>query len=181
MTKLKWTKESPTEGGYYWLKGASYELIPTSIVYVGNGCAWFAGTNWNLPLPLEDAEWLGPLDAPPDNAKVAVTRQKLVDKATDVIDLVMRKNADYGDAWQRQGGCGWALRLADKLCRIETLADGREALVLDEAIEDTLKDAIGYALLGLLWLDKRKAKPLKGNNVHVNTPPKLTHIGVEHA
>lgn len=84
-------------------------------------------------------------------SQVEVTRYKLECIAQDVIDIVMRKNADYGDAWQKQGGAGWAVRLSDKLCRIENLSDGREALVLDESIDTTLEDAIGYCLLGLLY------------------------------
>lgn len=84
---------------------------------------------------------------------VSVNRKDLVDVAFFVIDVIMRKNHDYGDAWQRQGINGCMARLADKLFRIETLANGNEILVQGEKLEDTLVDAIGYAMLGLLYLD----------------------------
>lgn len=76
--------------------------------------------------------------------------------AIDVINTVLAKNADYGGAWQRQGIAGVMARLSDKLCRVETLADGREALVADEKLKDTLMDVIGYAMLGLLYLENTK-------------------------
>lgn len=92
----------------------------------------------------------------PQKAVVEVTRQKLMCVAAEVIVKVLKKNKDYGDAWQQQGGIGWAVRVADKLFRTESLASGAEALVLDESIEDTLEDNIGYSLLGLLWLKENK-------------------------
>lgn len=85
---------------------------------------------------------------------IKVTEKKLVLLARRVIALVMQKNADYGDAWQRQGVNGVLVRLADKLYRIENLSDGREVLVPSEALRDTLVDAIGYAMLGLLYLNE---------------------------
>lgn len=87
---------------------------------------------------------------------VRVTHEALTSIAIQVIAMVLKKNKDYGDAWQRHGGAGWAMKLADKLCRIETLANDQEALVLNEDIEDSLRDAIGYSLLGLLWLRENK-------------------------
>ena len=82
-----------------------------------------------------------------------VTHLELVRIAVRVIETVLRKNADYGDAWQADGAPGWAHELKTKLCRLETLSDGRQALVVDENIEETLRDTVGYALLGLLYLE----------------------------
>jgi len=87
---------------------------------------------------------------------VKVTEERLSATASDVIDLVLKKNADYGDAWQRQGLAGALVRLTDKFFRLETLADGREALVVNEAIEDTLMDVVGYGLLGLLYVRQKE-------------------------
>lgn len=84
--------------------------------------------------------------------KVEVTRQALLDICLSVVGKIMEKNADYGDAWQAQGMNGSMVRLADKLYRVENLADGREMLVQGESLEDTLIDAIGYSLLGLLYI-----------------------------
>lgn len=86
-----------------------------------------------------------------DDGKVKVTRSKLINVACDVIEIVLAKNHDYGDAWQHHGIIGPLIRLSDKLCRLETLADGREAVVVGESIDQTLEDACGYALLALLY------------------------------
>jgi len=89
------------------------------------------------------------------NTLVEVTRNKLIMIAADVVDMVLHKNEDYQDAWQKQGIQGTLVRIADKLCRIEVLADGREALVAEEKLEQTLLDNIGYSFLALLWLREK--------------------------
>jgi len=88
--------------------------------------------------------------------KVSVTHANLMWICEKVVDLVLRKNVDYADAWQRQGMAGIAIRLSDKLCRLEHWS-GREVLLIDdETIQDTLMDIIGYALLGLLYLEAQR-------------------------
>lgn len=96
--------------------------------------------------------------------KIIVTTKGLYELADDIIELVMEKNHDYADAWQKQGMPGVMSRLADKLCRVDSLL-GREALVVSENIEDTLVDAIGYSLLGLLYYRSKEndAKQRHGN------------------
>ena len=90
-----------------------------------------------------------------DNGTIEVTADKLIRVASDVVETVLEKNHDYGDAWQKHGLAGVAVRLSDKLCRIVTLSDGREALVVDEDITKTLTDIVGYAMLGLLHIKER--------------------------
>lgn len=80
-----------------------------------------------------------------------VTRLDLSLVASDIIDDILKKNADYGDAWQALGEAGAAARFVDKFFRIEKLANGHEALVIDEKISDTIGDLIGYGLLILLY------------------------------
>lgn len=80
---------------------------------------------------------------------VTVTRQELESILDEVIEIILRKNADYGDAWQRHGVAGVLVRLSDKSLRLQNL-EGREALVVDESVTDTLIDIVGYAALGLL-------------------------------
>jgi hypothetical protein len=111
---------------------------------------------------LSNATWIE--DSIERDKKVEVTEAKLREVCVRVIDLVMKKNADYGDAWQRQGINGVLVRLADKLYRIDNLCNIHnlspkstvEALVADENVEDTLIDAIGYCLLGLLYMQEEE-------------------------
>lgn len=92
----------------------------------------------------------------PYESVVDVTTEDLARISDGIIKLVMEKNQDYGDAWQRYGIFTPLIRLNDKLLRVKTLSDGREALVADEGIDDTLRDIVGYSLLGLLWLQGNK-------------------------
>lgn len=94
---------------------------------------------------------------------VEVTFEKLTEIADDVVHLVLRKNPDYGDSWQRQGIHGTLCRIADKLFRMDTLADGRKALVPEEKLSKTLIDNIGYSFLALLWLKEHGEFPKVGN------------------
>ena len=72
---------------------------------------------------------------------------------SEVIELLLKKNHDYGDAWQRFGIFTPLIRINDKILRVETLASGEKALVADEGIKDTLTDIAGYAILALLKLN----------------------------
>jgi hypothetical protein len=70
----------------------------------------------------------------------------------EIVKLLLVKNADYGDAWQRFGIFTPLIRQNDKILRVQTLSDGRTALVAGEKIVDTLVDIVGYGLLALLKL-----------------------------
>lgn len=98
--------------------------------------------------------------------KVSVTRESLLvifrksiklgdlnKLVEEIIDLLVRKNTDYADAWQRYGIFTPLIRINDKILRVETLSTGEHALVAEEGIDDTLRDIVGYGILALLWLD----------------------------
>jgi len=85
----------------------------------------------------------------------AIMEGETVNKTVgDIVSTVLRKNNDYGNAWQRYGIFTPLIRINDKILRVETLSDGRLSLVPEEGIKDTLKDIVGYALLALLWLEE---------------------------
>lgn len=89
-------------------------------------------------------------------AKSAVSLNSLNKQIEDIIDLVVRKDADYKSAWQRYGIYTPLIRINDKILRVANLADGKAALVAEEHITDILKDIVGYALLALLWLENQE-------------------------
>jgi hypothetical protein len=70
----------------------------------------------------------------------------------EIINVLLAKNADYGDAWQRFGIFTPLIRENDKILRVKTLSGGQQALVADENIIDTITDIVGYGLLALLKL-----------------------------
>jgi len=82
---------------------------------------------------------------------VEVTEEELDAAYAFVKELLLRKNHDYGDAWQKHGLAGVFVRLSDKALRLEYLSGGHSALVTTEKTQDTLVDIVGYGLLGLLY------------------------------
>lgn len=85
------------------------------------------------------------------NKSSVIVNEEAIDRVFEKVKkILLKKNHDYGDAWQRHGAVGVMVRLSDKSLRLESLSS-KEALVLDENISDTLFDIIGYSVLGLLW------------------------------
>lgn len=69
------------------------------------------------------------------------------------LDLFIRKNADYGDAFATFGVIGVLVRIQDKMNRAMTLEKNKISLV-DESIRDTLLDLHNYAAMALMLLDE---------------------------
>ena len=70
--------------------------------------------------------------------------------ATEVAELVEKKNHDYNNSFDKTlseyGDTAYFLRIEDKLSRLKSLSK-KEAAVVNESVEDTLMDIIGYTLL----------------------------------
>ncbi|MBR9800286.1 hypothetical protein GYB59_00670 [bacterium] len=90
-------------------------------------------------------------------AKAHPDQKRIAERGILLIDLLLRKNADYGSsAWKPPRLCpdlpasqAILVRLSDKLERLEQLLQGKTAEVADEPIEATIEDTAGYLLL---WL-----------------------------
>lgn len=71
------------------------------------------------------------------------------DIALEVAELVEKKNRDYGNSFDKTlneyGDTAYFLRIEDKISRLKSLS--KKAAEVDESIEDTLKDIVGYTLL----------------------------------
>ncbi len=70
-----------------------------------------------------------------------------------------RKNTDYGDSFNisldKFGLIAFVVRAGDKMSRIESLV-GKQALVGDESMKDTISDLANYCTMALMWLDNDK-------------------------
>ena len=76
----------------------------------------------------------------------------------DVTAILLKKNADYGGASFDLGLNGNLVHLWDKVKRYKSLIGCDKKEPNFESIEDTLKDIIGYAIIGLHILDDETIK-----------------------
>ena len=83
------------------------------------------------------------------------------DIAIEIVELVEKKNRDYNNSFDKTlseyGDTAYFLRIEDKLSRLKSLSK-KDAAVVDESIEDTLKDIVGYTLL-MINNKRKKQKP----------------------
>ncbi|PZT57420.1 nucleotide modification associated domain-containing protein [Paenibacillus silvae] len=85
--------------------------------------------------------------------------QRIEEVCKDVESLLKKKNHDYGNSfsvqYEKYGVMSAMIRMDDKMRRLENLVKGTLAQV-DESIEDTLLDLVGYGTLALVELRKQK-------------------------
>lgn len=71
-----------------------------------------------------------------------------------------KKNHDYGDSFHlsylEEGMAMPRLRLGDKLNRFKNLSRGKNVLVNDESILDTLYDMANYAIMTIIEIENEK-------------------------
>lgn len=92
--------------------------------------------------------------------------EKSIKKITDdVTELLLKKNQDYGSASFDLGLNGSMVHLWDKVSRFKCLISNSNKNPNFESLEDTLKDIIGYAVIGLHILDDETIKDkINGKN-----------------
>jgi hypothetical protein len=98
---------------------------------------------------------------------VAVTPEALMEIFKQRIEHIMKKNHDYGDAWQTNGPFTPLMRMKEKLIRVETLSDGRLALVTDEKVETNVAEVLDYSALWLLWKEQQDVSKFGGKFVNL--------------
>ena len=84
-----------------------------------------------------------------NNRKVEIHKQIVL----ELNKLYEEKNADYGNSFtntRNKFDNAILIRLNDKLSRLETLIMTGNQRVMDESIDDTLKDLANYALMELV-------------------------------
>lgn len=85
--------------------------------------------------------------------------EKSIKKITDdVTAILLKKNEDYGGASFDLGLNGNMVHLWDKVSRFRSLLSKDSENSNFESLEDTLKDIIGYAVIGLHILDDETIK-----------------------
>lgn len=80
-----------------------------------------------------------------------MTEQEIREITDNVTQILLKKNADYGSASFDLGLNGNMVHIWDKAMRYRSLVEKQESPNF-ESVEDTLKDIIGYAIIGLIIL-----------------------------
>jgi hypothetical protein len=89
--------------------------------------------------------------------------EKSIKKITDAVtEILLKKNQDYGGASFDLGLNGNMVHLWDKVSRFRSLVSNDSQNPNFESLEDTLKDIIGYAIIGLHIIEDETIK----NKIH---------------
>lgn len=75
------------------------------------------------------------------------------------LELFIKKNADYGDAFAKYGVVGVLMRIEDKIQRALSITNKGVNLVNDEGIKDTLIDLHNYAAMAIMLLSTSASSP----------------------
>lgn len=93
--------------------------------------------------------------------KLAESVEKFTEITSNMAKTYAAKNHDYGNSFEQSldkfGLVASVVRLGDKMNRIESLTK-KEAQVKDESIKDTLLDMANYAIMTVMWMDKKKSQ-----------------------
>jgi len=79
----------------------------------------------------------------------------------EALELFIKKNADYGDAFAKYGVIGVLMRMEDKLHRCMSITTRGVNLVNDEGMRDTLIDLHNYSAMALMLLDEAEDNDVK--------------------
>ena len=84
---------------------------------------------------------------------VIVEENNIIIIANEIGELVEKKDKDYNSAFSKTlkeyGDVAYFLRIDDKLNRLKSLLLRSKDAEINESVEDTLKDIVGYTLLML--------------------------------
>lgn len=91
-------------------------------------------------------------------AEIKMTKESVNEVLNSVAEILVKKNADYGGASFDLGINGNMVHIWDKARRFRSLVEkqmkGEKANF--ESLEDTLRDIIGYAVIGIHILENDK-------------------------
>lgn len=85
--------------------------------------------------------------------------KQFIDITKKMAKTYAAKNHDYGNSFEESldefGLVASVVRLGDKMNRIKSLIK-KEAQVKDESIKDTLLDMANYAIMTVMWINKKQ-------------------------
>jgi anti-sigma28 factor (negative regulator of flagellin synthesis) len=88
--------------------------------------------------------------------------EEIVESQKQGLEIIRAKNMDYSTNddpfknFRMWGEIGFAVRMSDKVSRIQQLIQNGKAEVKDESLEDTLLDLANYSYLMLAYLKEKR-------------------------
>jgi len=73
---------------------------------------------------------------------------------TEALELFLKKNSDYGDAFANYGTIGVIIRMNDKIQRFISVTQNGISLVDNECLRDTLIDLHNYSAMAIMLIDE---------------------------
>ena len=74
----------------------------------------------------------------------------------EALELFIKKNADYGDAFAKFGVIGVLMRIEDKLQRSLSITKNGVNLIKDEGLKDTMIDLHNYSAMAMMLLNENE-------------------------
>lgn len=75
-----------------------------------------------------------------------------------VRDIMIAKNADYGDSWREMRLSSITDQIIVKACRIRKLEESKEPPKVSEGVEYEYRDIINYCIFALIKLKEKEKK-----------------------
>ena len=76
------------------------------------------------------------------------------------LELFIKKNTDYGDAYKTYGPIGVLVRIGDKINRLSTITSNSISIIKTESLRDTLIDLHNYSAMAIMLVDSIDNKKL---------------------
>lgn len=93
-----------------------------------------------------------------------LTVQKAFSVCNSALDLMAKKNTDYGDSWRMMRSTSITDQILVKVCRIKQIEEhGAE---VSEGILSEYKDILNYSILGILKLEEENFLDSKKEGEH---------------
>jgi hypothetical protein len=93
------------------------------------------------------------------------------------LELFIKKNTDYGDAFATYGPVGVLVRMGDKISRLQSISKSGITLINDERMRDTLIDLHNYSAMAIMLIDENDSNSNSTNSTptNSNTPTTINY------
>ena len=81
-------------------------------------------------------------------------KQQFTQVQKEGLELFLKKNKDYGDAFANYGPIGVLVRMGDKIQRLMSIEKTGITMVKSKSLRDTLIDIHNYSAMAIMLMDE---------------------------